>query len=346
MGQSPICSFCNEEEEKEQNLITTKATNFFISQTKTNNTTSIDRTFLRSKNFNYPLNLTYLGHNSYIVQEGFGIINFNNNSIFKGIFHNGVPCGWGIYEDPTNGVFKGEYDNDKPKGYGIYMHITESWYEGYWNNEKQEGIGIENWVDDSIYSGEFIEGKKCGIGVYIFPNNNIYLGEWSQNLMNGWGIYNYGKSNIYMGEWKNGLRDGYGEIYDSSNNYFFGFFRNNLENGFFMFYNTKYGKIIVGYNTNGKADGIVKYFKRQKEGKLIIIKNGRIIMEIEDEIQIKTYLNNKSNFDDKIMNKYYHKYFYMKRDILERILIKKCNEIDIDEINEQIKKVKKRKMII
>ena len=47
-----------------------------ISQTKSNNT-SIDRTFLRSKNFNYPLSLSYLGHDSYLVQEGFGIICFS-----------------------------------------------------------------------------------------------------------------------------------------------------------------------------------------------------------------------------------------------------------------------------
>lgn len=341
MGQTPVCSFCDEKDEKEENLMTTKATNFFISQSRSYNMSSNDKTILRSVNVNYPLNLTYISNCSYVVQEGFGIIRFSNNCIFKGFFHKGVPNGWGIYENPTNGIFQGEYQNDKTKGYGIYKHITESSYEGYWNYEKQDGIGIEKWVDGAIYKGQFICGKKGGIGIYIFPNNNIYLGEWSQNLMNGWGIYNFGKNNIYIGEWKNGLRDGYGEIFEPPNNYFFGFFRNNLQNGFFMFYNIKSGKIIVGYNTNGKVDGFVKYYKKKMEGKLIIVKSGRVIMEIADENKIRNYINDKNNFDGKRMSKHFNKYFYMKREELERIIINKCNDLDIDDINERLKKIKK-----
>ena len=79
--------------------------------------------------------------------------------------------------------------------------------------------------------------------------------------MNGFGIYSYGKGHIYMGQWMNGLRDGYGEIYRAGGyNYLYGYFRNNIQNGFFMFYNSKTGKIIIGFNTNGKIDGIVKTF--------------------------------------------------------------------------------------
>ena len=201
MGQIPQCSFCIKEREKEENLITSKATDFFISQTNNKNVSLIDLPILKSQKSNSLFNLPYQECDSYIVQEGFGLIYFKNNSIFKGLFHNGKPNGWGIYLNPINGTYQGEYKNDKPNGYCIYEHITESIYEGYWTNEKQEGIGIEKWVDGAIYKGRFANGKKCGIGIYIFPNNNIYLGEWSENFMNGWGIYNYEKI-LYI--WVNG----------------------------------------------------------------------------------------------------------------------------------------------
>ena len=335
MGQMPIFSYCLKERNKEENLTVTKATDFFFSQGKSN-ISLIDRPVLKTKKNSSPLNLTVRDGDSYIVQEGFGIIYFSNKSLFKGLFHEGVPNGWGIYINPSNGVFKGKYEKDKPNGYGIYEHISESTYEGNWINEKQEGIGIEKWIDGAIYKGEFSFGQKSGIGTYIFPNNNMYIGEWSHNFMNGWGIYTYGKNSIYIGEWKNGLRDGYGEIYEPENNYFFGFFKNNVKNGFFMFYNIKNGKIIVGYNNNGKIDEIVKYFKKDKEGKLIIIKNGKRIMEIEDEVNIIKYFNDKNNLKTDNFNKY----FIIKRKELENLLINKCIDINITDIYEQFRYIK------
>ena len=155
MGQKAVCSYCLGERDKEENLIESKTTDFFISQTKSKNKSLIDRPILKSQKFKQPLNLSLTNCDSYIVQEGFGIINFSNKSIFKGIFHNGIPNGWGLYLNPTNGIFKGEYRDDKSNGYGIYEHITESTYEGNWINDKQEGIGVEIWVDGAIYKGEF-----------------------------------------------------------------------------------------------------------------------------------------------------------------------------------------------
>ena len=337
MGQMPACSFCVEERNKEENLIALRETDFFISQEKSD-ISIMDRPILKSKKQYSPLNLSIKDGDSYIVQEGFGIIYFSNKSLFKGLFHEGIPNGWGIYINPSNGIFQGEYENDKPNGYGIYEHISESTYEGDWINEKQEGIGIEKWIDGAIYKGEFSLGEKSRLGTYIFPNKNIYSGEWSNNFMNGWGIYNYGKNSIYLGEWKNGLRDGYGEVYEPENNYFFGFFKSNVKSGFFMFYNIKNSKIIIGYNNDGRIDEIAKYFKKDKEGKLIIIKNGKRIIEIEDEDKIIKYLNSKNNFSISLGD--FKNYFIMKRKELENILINKCNDMDITGINEHFRKIK------
>ena len=153
--------------------------------------------------------------------------------------------------------------------------------------------------------------------------------------MNGYGIYTYdNKNKIYIGEWLNGVRNGYGEVYSfNTHKYFFGFYRNNIQNGFFMLYNIKTKKIIVGFYSNGKLDEVVKYFRRGQEGKLMLVKNGKKIKEIENEKKIENYLNNKDNFEKNSQfrkNKGVQKYFYMKRKELENILNEK---IDIDEIN-------------
>ena len=338
MGQTPVNSF-DSEKEKEKNLNSPNNNNYFIDENKS---ISLMEHPIPKENKKIDfLNLNYVGGYSTSVREGFGIIHWKNDSEFKGVFHNGIPTGWGIFTHPQNGTFQGEYENDKPNGYGIYKHITESIYEGYWVNEKQEGYGIEKWEDGAVYRGQFLNGRKSGIGIYIFPDKNIYLGEWTQNLMNGYGIYSYGKSQLYMGQWINGLRDGYGEIYGPCHNYFFGFFRNNLENGFFMFFNSKTKKIIIGFNTNGKIDGILKYYRGKSEGKLLIVKNGKKIKEIGDEEKIQNYLNDPNNFKPNhpfVKEKTFNKYFFMNRNQLEKILIEKSNSKDFEEINERLGK--------
>lgn len=337
MGQSPVCSFCSDQE-KEQNL-KDKNKNILIIENK--DASIMDRPILKENKISNSLNISYIGGYTTSSMDGFNILRWSNNSEFKGIFQNGIPNGWGIFTHPNNGIYQGEYEDDNPNGYGIYKHITDSIYEGEWVNEKQEGYGIEEWKDGAIYKGEFNQGKKNGIGIYIFPNKNIYLGEWSQNLMNGYGIYSYGKNQLYMGQWVNGLRNGYGEIYGPKNDYFVGFFKNNLKHGFFMFYNIKTRKIIIGFNKYGKIDGILKCFRGNQEEKLIIVKNGRKIKEMDNEEKINNYLNEPDNFDSNqafMEDRSFNEYFLMKRNELEDILIQKYNSEDIDQINERLGK--------
>ena len=81
---------------------------------------------------------------------------------------------------------------------------------------------------------------------------------------------------------------------------------------FFMFYIIKSKKIIIGFNNNGKIDGIVKYFKDKIEPKLFLVKNGRKIKEIDNEEKINDFLNEQNNFDSKKsfeIDKSFNKYF-------------------------------------
>ena len=322
MGSPAICSFCNDKE-TEENLINQQNNFSYLANTK--HLYQEEEIIPDSNGPSFRFNPKGINYSK--IVEDFGIIKWSNNSIFKGYFKDNIPNGWGIYYHHTNGTFQGQYSNDQPNGFGIYIHISDSTYEGYWKNERQDGIGIEKW-EDSIYKGEFSHGKKNGIGKYIFPNNNIYYGEWEENLMNGYGLYLYDKNQIYIGEWLNGLKDGYGEIYGLNNNYFFGFFKNNIQNGFFMFYNNITGKIVVGYNANGKVDGIAKYFMPKCEGKLLIVKNGHKVKEIKDIYNITDI-----NFDKEKLNKY----FYMTRDEIEPILQEKINSENYSEMLDFLK---------
>ena len=327
MGSPAICSFCNEKE-TEENLIKHQNNFSYLA----NKQHFYQEEEILPDNNGPSFRFIPKGINFSKIVEDFGIIKWSNNSIFKGYFKNNIPNGWGIYYHHTNGTFQGQYSNDQPNGYGIYTHITESIYEGYWKNERQDGIGIEKWADSSIYRGEFNQGKKNGIGKYIFSNKNIYYGEWEQNLMNGYGIYLYDKNQIYIGEWLNGLKDGYGEIY-GNNNYFFGFFKNNSQNGFFIFYNNKTGKIVVGFNANGKVDGIAKYFMPKSEGRLLIVKNGHKVKEIKNIENLDNIIKENENLGKLTLNKY----FYMTRSEIEPILNEKIYNENYNEMLELLK---------
>ena len=55
-------------------------------------------------------------------------------------------------------------------------------------------------------------------------------------------------------------------------------------------------------------------------------------------------MNNPNNFDSKnsfTMDKSFNKYFFMKRNELEKILIGKCDIRDLEEINEKLGKSNK-----
>ena len=153
--------------------------------------------------------------------------------------------------------------------------------------------------------------------------------------MNGFGIYLYDKNQIYIGEWLNGLRDGYGEIYGPNNNYFFGFYKNNAQNGFFIFYNNKTGKIVVGFNANGKVDGIAKYFMPKSEGRLLIVKNGHKVKEIKNIENLDNII--KENEDKTLGKLKINKYFYMTRSEIEPILNEKIYSENYNEMLELLK---------
>ena len=105
MGQSPVCSFCSDQE-REQNL--NSQNNFLISDNK--NITLMEHLILKENKKTYAFNWKYIGGYTTSSLEGFNILRWPNDCEFKGYFQYGSPTGWGIYKHPENGTFKGEYE--------------------------------------------------------------------------------------------------------------------------------------------------------------------------------------------------------------------------------------------
>ena len=224
------------------------------------NTTSID--FAR-ENQNED-GFVYIGQrDSNGNKSGFGIHQLPDGSIFKGIFSNNQANGWGIYMHNDGEVFKGEYESDRTSGYGEYSNQNGANYIGYWIDDMQFGIGYEIWGDSSQYSGEYNNGKKDGIGTYIWSDNAKYSGEWNNNIIDGYGIYNFADGNQYSGQWKKNKMDGYGEHMSINGKKYMGYFKDDKKEGFGLFYwkEDTLHKVYVGFWSQGKQNGVGKYFR-------------------------------------------------------------------------------------
>ena len=133
MGQTPVCTFCSDNE-KDIELKSPKIQpKIFFSQNISSPGNS--NIILKEKNFSNFYNLTYIGGYTTAIKEGFGILRWENNSEFKGNFHNGVPTGWGIYYNPKMGKYNGEYEDNKRNGYGIFSHIIISGRISQWRKK-------------------------------------------------------------------------------------------------------------------------------------------------------------------------------------------------------------------
>merc|ERR1711934_10325 len=82
-------------------------------------------------------------HNYELIQdklEGNGIIYHNDGYIFDGFLKNSIPDGYGKLEFPNNSEYIGEWKNGLPNGKGIYESENYK-YNGDWFNGYRHGLG-------------------------------------------------------------------------------------------------------------------------------------------------------------------------------------------------------------
>ena len=122
------------------------------------------------------------------MKEGYGIEKYNDGSIYKGHYKNGMKEGTGILslkKEKKNSIFEGEFKDDKIWGKGIYKWENGKQYEGEWENNEISGFGIL--TEKNIkHIGYFSHDKKEGYGASFYIENKfVLLGKWINDIIEG-----------------------------------------------------------------------------------------------------------------------------------------------------------------
>ena len=307
-------------------------------KTKTDKNNSYNN--LKDKTIKYK----YLGYSKYliddnnnkkIIKNGFGIIIFSDNTIFKSKFKDNKATGIGHFIDKNNIVeFIGEYENNIRNGFGIYtinISINSNHkYFGYFNNNGLNGIGIEESNEDEyIYYGEFLKNQKHGYGTLRWNDGTIYKGQFYSNQINGYAIINYPGNKIYKGKVNEGKLDGFGEFLWPEGKKYCGYYKNDKKDGFGIFFwdiqNIKYFdeklsvfkniKAYIGFWNEGYMNGVglkinngvIKY-GLWKNGKKIMwidsVENAKIYFKIHKKKYLKIMLGNKKDLLNLLIKSY------------------------------------------
>jgi hypothetical protein len=79
------------------------------------------------------------------------------------MYSNGKPEGSGTYAWNNGSIYKGEFKNGLRFGFGVWQYGAEK-YEGTYINDKRNGEGIYTWQGGSYYKGTFVEDLRHGFG--------------------------------------------------------------------------------------------------------------------------------------------------------------------------------------
>lgn len=107
------------------------------------------------------------------VEEGMGIMSWEDGGRYEGEFEDGTRSGRGVYIFPgMKRIYKGGFQNNKFHGNGILAESSGRYYEGEWSKGVKHGRGTE--VDDvrnMKLEGEWFDGLR------VDPASKRTLGE-------------------------------------------------------------------------------------------------------------------------------------------------------------------------
>lgn len=159
---------------------------------------------------------------------GKGVLLYENNNKYVGVFQDGLPHGLGTLFYPDGRRYTGEWVNGKREGGGVMVFSDGHLQRGLWRNNKMirpvqieksinlsrkgcikgncvDGEGTYVAYDGSTYQGAFQEGLFHGQGICYFMNGDKYDGEWFKGLFHGRGTMHFTSGKIVYAQWKNGI---------------------------------------------------------------------------------------------------------------------------------------------
>lgn len=110
--------------------------------------------------------------------------------------------GEGTFHFEDGSIYKGSFKNGVQHGHGIYNWESGRKYEGEWENGLYHGFGVMSYPDQTSYSGNWVKGTRNGLGTYVWADGHVYVGNWSNDMRNGFGKFTYPDGYEQIGQWK------------------------------------------------------------------------------------------------------------------------------------------------
>jgi hypothetical protein len=120
------------------------------------------------------------------------------------------PDGMGFKVYPNNSIFEGLFDEGMINGWGRGITSRGELYQGPFLHDAMHGEGLFQWPDGRLYYGGFQGGKKNGKGTYLWPNGQCYEGEFKNDQCSGPGVLHYPDGKTFTGCWKEEKKHGAG----------------------------------------------------------------------------------------------------------------------------------------
>ena len=185
--------------------------------------------------------------------DGYGELEFDDGSVYRGDLVNGVRCGYGIMDYPNGDCYEGFFDNDvfnssgvsclkgelretlcctdengkqvpisffDKSGRGRYTFANGCYIEGYWKDDILVGEAVSTYDDGAVYRGEWHGDQPDGFGRITYADETYEEGCWVDGELDGEAVVTYDDGKIYRGEWRNGRPEGSGKLtYPSGESY-------------------------------------------------------------------------------------------------------------------------------
>lgn len=121
-------------------------------------------------------------------RQGFGIMLYNDDSLYQGEWHEDSKLGIGFEQGPL-GSYHGQYFQGLKHGAGtFYNRVNGEVYKGEWANDCRHGLARIDDAKGNYFEGCFAHGLKNGFGV-MYKNDVVYQGAYKNGVKHGMFVF-------------------------------------------------------------------------------------------------------------------------------------------------------------
>lgn len=236
-------------------------------------------------------------------RHGFGVMLFDDGTMFYGEFVKGKQTGRGdrVDKNGTRSIgymrnmklsgqgarrysdgyrYDGSFDSDKRSGKGILTHSNGYRYEGDWKEDQATGKGKIQYSDGAVYEGEVVNFKREGMGEIHTKDGQHYVGQWKADSRSGQGEQSWEDGDRYQGSFINNQRTGQGTYFFKSGSKYVGAFSNGKQHGQGVFSWPDGTRFEGEWKDNEKFNGV----EISPTGSRLVFRNGNTEKQAIDQV--------------------------------------------------------------